>query len=76
MPSPNRIKKSPAMRAVSASSTSMSPASVQSPERSTDDLLAFYNRLISKARSLHEDEDDIDMDEEDLKFGSFNEETF
>lgn len=35
----------------------MVDAVAQSPERSTDDLLAFYNKLISKARALHEDED-------------------
>ena len=63
-------KKSPAMRAVQSSATSTSPASVQSPERSTDDLLAFYNRLISKARALHEDENDIE-DEEDELFAAF-----
>ena len=34
----------------------MVDAVAQSPERSTDDLLAFYNKLISKARALHEDD--------------------
>ena len=34
----------------------MADVAVQSPERSTDDLLAFYNRLISKAKSLNEDQ--------------------
>ena len=48
----------------------MSSTAVQSPERSTDDLLAFYNRLISKARALHEDETDMDS-QEDILFDEF-----
>jgi len=64
------MKKSPAVRAV-AQTNDMSSTAVQSPERSTDDLLAFYNRLISKARALHEDENDMDQDEEDTLFDEF-----
>ena len=64
------MKKSPAVRAV-AQTNDMSSTAVQSPERSTDDLLAFYNRLISKARALHEDENDMDQDEEDTLFEEF-----
>ena len=59
-----------AVRAV-AQTNDMSSTAVQSPERSTDDLLAFYNRLISKARALHEDENDMDQDEEDTLFEEF-----
>ena len=65
-----QAKKSPAMRAVTSAGNT-STASVQSPERSTDDLLAFYNRLISKARSLHEDEVVLDQDQEDELFAEF-----
>jgi hypothetical protein len=65
------IKKSPAIRSVTRASDTSSTA-VQSPERSTDDLLAFYNRLISKARALHEDENEIDQDEEDELFEEFS----
>jgi hypothetical protein len=43
----------------------MVDAVVQSPERSTDDLLAFYNKLISKARSLHEEDDSGPSEEDD-----------